>query len=161
MPDLQTELKKLETLAFDDSGEPTQKETTMPHLIKNNASRKTFNFVRDNPNTTRKNAINALTAEEISESTSSSLIGQFVRQGMIKSENGGLTVTQPEYTPLKALYEKKSVAKETVKKKEALIMQAPTMPEITQDTLVTYMLCRMSIVQARDMYEELKRIFGG
>jgi len=163
MPDLRSELKKLESLSFDDAGE-TQKEPTMPHATTNNASRLTFNFVRDNPGTTRKIAINYLRTQGVPESSSASLLGQFVRQGMFKQDGKNLTVTQQEYTPLKSLYAKKSVTKVTAKKKEAPIMEftyQAAQPAVTHDTLVKAMLGRMSILQAREMYDELKQIFGG
>lgn len=158
MPDLQSELKKLETLSFDDSGE-TQQEPIMFFEIKNNASRKTFNFVRDNPKTTRQNAIQSLAAQGILKSTSASLIGQFLRQGMMKSEKKLLTVTQPEYSPLKARPKKTEVANVTDKKIE--IVTIKNNPVVTQDTSVRAMLAQMSIIKAREMYDELKRIFGG
>jgi hypothetical protein len=161
MPDLQSELRKLETLSFDDAGE-TQQETTMPYVPTNNASRKTFNFVRDNPNTTRKDAVNALKAQGVRETSSASLLGQFVRQGMIKQDaNRLLTVTQQQYTPLKTMRKKTEVAEVTSKKKEAPIMEANKQVVSTNSRSAREILALMSVLQARELYDELKKIFGG
>lgn len=159
MPDLQSELRKLETLSFNDAGETDD----MPKIIfqpTNNITREVFNYVRDNPGLQRKDIIKNLKERGYNSSSITSLIGQFLRQNMFKFINGtGLATTQPEYTPLKSLSSLKNtkkVAKVTAKKKEVATIEAVP---VQHNTEVKAMLSRMSIVQAREMYDELKRIF--
>lgn len=158
MPDLQSELRKLDALSFDDAGTP-HKEITMTFTVQNNVTRRAFDYVRDNPKIQRRDAIRELDKQGISPASSSSLLSQFVRQGMMKIDDGALTVTQPHYTPIKARLRKAGakVTKATAKTKRAPIIEAT--PVVEHTTSVKSMLSRMSIVQAREMYVELKQIF--
>ena len=168
MPDLQTELKKLEALSFDDAGESKQM-SKIYFQPTNNITRELFDFVRDNPGMQRREVTKKMNERGFKDSSTTSLIGQFLKQNLFKHINGtGLATTQKQYTPLKARLRKlgtkkvTKVAKVTAKKKEAPIMEAtplPVQPVIEHDTLVKAMLGRMSIVQAREMYDELKQIF--
>ena len=164
MPDLQTELKKLETLAFDDEGSiTTEKTMTLPHAFKtsNNVSRETFNFIKNNPGLRRVQIAHAMEDRGFKKNSAMALSSQFVRTGMARVVDGGVFVAQSEYTPIKSTIKKaKKVAKVTAKKVEAPIIEPVTQPVIQHDTLVKAMLSRMSIIQAREMYDELKKIFG-
>jgi hypothetical protein len=95
------------------------------------------------------------------KSSITSLIGQFLRQNLFKFDGvgPGLSVTQPEYTPLQSTYQKKvkKVSEVTAKKNETDTMEAAS--DVDHDTPVKAMLGRMSILQAREMYDELKQIF--
>ena len=167
MPTLQLELKKLENFSFDDEGKiQPQGRAMLPHAFKptNNVSRETFNYIKENPGVTRTTMGAALEKKGFKRSSVVSLSSQFVQQGMVKAVNHGLFVTQDEYTPLKApvktFKHKKQVAKVTAKKIETPIIEPVAQPVIQHDTLVKAMLSRMSIIQAREMYDELKKIFG-
>jgi len=160
MPDLKSELRKLEAISFDDAGE-TAKEPNMVYKTTNNVSRSVFNYVKDNPRTLRADVIKSMEELGYNKSSVTSLIGQFLRQNMFKFDGvgPGLSVTQPEYTPLPSNYKKKvkPVAKVTAKSKEVATIEP--VPAVNHDTLVKAMLSRMSIIQAREMYDELKLIF--
>ena len=164
MPDLQTELKKLETLAFDDEGTTiTEKTMPLPHAFKptNNVSRETFNYIKANPAITRLQVAEAMENRGFKKSSTLSLTSQFTQQGLVRKANGGLFVTQPEYTPIKSTPKKaKKVAKVTAEKIETPIIETVAQPAIQHDTLVKAMLSRMSIIQAREMYDELKKVFS-
>jgi hypothetical protein len=163
VPDLQTELKKLETLAFDDEGSTTEINMTLPHAFKtsNNVSRETFNYIKDNPGLRRVQIAHAMEDRGFKKSSAMALSSQFVRAGMARVVDGGVFVAQSEYTPIKSLPKKaKGVSKVTAKKIQEAIMEAPVQPIMSHDTLVKAMLSRMSIIQAREMYDELKKIFG-
>jgi len=163
VPDLQTELKKLETLAFDDEGSTTEINMTLPHAFKtsNNVSRETFNYIKDNPGLRRVQIAHAMEDRGFKKSSAMALSSQFVRAGMARVVDGGVFVAQSEYTPIKSLPKKaKGVSKVTAKKIQEAIMEAPVQPIVSHDTLVKAMLSRMSIIQAREMYDELKKIFA-
>ena len=163
MPDLQSELKKLETLAFDDEGSTTEINMTLPHAFKtsNNVSRETFNYIKDNPGLRRVQIAHAMEDRGFKKSSAMALSSQFVRAGMARVVDGGVFVAQSEYTPIKSLPKKaKGVSKVTAKKAQKAIMEVPVQPIVSHDTLVKAMLSRMSIIQAREMYDELKKIFA-
>jgi hypothetical protein len=160
VPDLQSELKKLETLAFDDEGSPTTEITMPKQTFKpvNNVSRETFNYIKNNPGTTRALAVRALENLGYKPSSTASLIGQFVRQGLMRQTNGAVFAAASEYAPIKAT--PKKVAKVTAKKVQEAIMETPVPIAVSHDTSVKTMLSRMSVLQAREMYDELKKIFA-
>lgn len=163
VPDLQTELKKLETLSFDDEGSTTEITMTLPHAFKtsNNVSRETFNYIKDNPGLRRVQIAHAMADRGFKKSSALALSSQFVRNGMARVVDGGMFVAQPEYTPIKATPKKaKGVAKVTAKKVQEAIMETPMPIAVSHDTSVKTMLSRMSVLQAREMYDELKKIFA-
>lgn len=174
MPDLQSELKKLETIAFDDEGKTTTTEDAMPitnaHKITNNVTRETFNYIKDNPGMRRVQIAAAMENRGFKKSSTLALTSQFVRSGMARIVDSGVFIAQSEYAPIKAKKVKKAkVTKVTDKKlKQDIIesVQAQELPPpqpvvaVTHDTLVKAMLSRMSILQAREMYDELKKVFS-
>lgn len=160
MPDLQTELKKLEALAFDDEGSPTT-EIIMPKntfQTSNNVSRETFNYIKNNPGTTRSGAVKALENLGYKPASTASLIGQFIRQGTIRQANGAVFAAASEYKPIKA--RPKKVAEVTDKKVKKPIIDSAPQPTIETDTSAKALLSKMSILQAREVYDELKKIFA-
>lgn len=109
-------------------------QTTKTHLfgIKNNASRDTFNFVRDNPGYTIGELKKALSKHK--ESTVSSLAYQMVMAGMLRKDGntGGFHAIVPEFIPYniskvrrarmqKQQQEMAALVKDTPKKKVVLI----------------------------------------
>lgn len=167
MPDLQSELKKLDNLAFDDEGSPTTEKKMLPHAFKptNNVSRETFNYIRDNPGLTRSQVGGAMEKKGFNKASVISLMTQFIKQGMVRLVNGGMIVNQPEYTPIKTPKGKKP-SKDVLPKPQKKVTKAtaPTTPTIYISGVNTQsakeLLASMSIVQARDVYDELKKIFG-
>ncbi len=84
-------------------GIPMTNTTGQPHRfgIKNNVSRETFNYVKDNPGSTRKEIIAALEHRNFMEKSTSSLLSQMVRQKMVHITNGLYYADIPEYIPIK------------------------------------------------------------
>ena len=139
MPDMQTALKTaLSTTLqqWDDDGEespqasstisttinnsvsaPSQtmtKDHTMLnlHKITNNVSRVTFNYVRDNPGSTRLEIIKELGYQGFGKGSVSSLLAQMRKSKMIHDTNGLWYADIKEYEPIKnANYKKKPKAK--------------------------------------------------
>ena len=139
MPDIQTAFKQAlsKTLAdWDDDGEivsppsptinttinnsvsaPSQtmtKDHTMLnlHKITNNVSRVTFNYVRDNPGSTRLEIIKELGYQGFGKGSVSSLLAQMRKSKMIHDTNGLWYADVKEYEPIKnANYKKKPKAK--------------------------------------------------
>jgi len=208
MPDIQTALRSALTRTlqeWDDDGEtlsppstinnsvPTpSQETTMkkPFGITNNISRVTFDYIRDNPGSTRKEIIEALAHQGFAGGSTSSLIAQMRRNNMIHETNNAYYADIPEYRPIKSLkalkkidapiapakrkYERKAVTGIGALLKERL--DSAPMPIVSEHTaskqkgfLTTLVRTRspedilkdMTVYQAHDLYRHLHEMFGG
>lgn len=211
MPDMQTALRTALTKtlqAWDDEGEtppaqpvstsvsapsqtiPVTKDHTMLnlHKITNNVSRVTFNYVRDNPGSTRMEIIKELGHQGFGKGSVSSLLAQMRKSKMVHDTNGLWYADVKEYEPIKnANYKKKAKAKPEKKGTTGIgaLLKAKleNMPEPSQDAMdaaayamtghrpVLTKLVRtqapediignMTVYQARDLYMHLKSMFGG
>ena len=123
MPDIQTAFKQAlsKTLAdWDDEGEapsvqpvsasfsqPTQPTQEIPMKktfgITNNISRVTFDYIKNNPGSTRKEIIEALGHQGFAGGSTSSLIAQMRRNNMVHETNSLYYADIPEYRPIKSL----------------------------------------------------------
>ena len=145
MPDMQTALKTAlsRTLQeWDDDGETVSPSPTinttinnsvstpsqgipMPkHLfpIKNNITRTTFNYIRDNPGSTRKEIITALEHLGFNSGSTSSLIAQMRKNGLTHAKDNLYYADVDEYLPVKKLKPAKSkglqLAREPIPKRK-------------------------------------------
>ena len=176
MPDIRTAL--LNAWAKDE--EQTIKEKTMkePHRFKptNNASRETFMFIKNNPNLTAREVVSHMVNRGFKETSTVTLCNQMLRQNLlIKDSRGGLRTVNDEYVPIKAnkTFAKIKGAKQKVKKTKAEVSGlAALAPQDKVDTSrATIVLSRnwtaqgvvdkLSVMQARELYDFLKQIFGG
>jgi len=186
MPDLQSALKNaIETWEPTPTNKPVQlgqqlREKIMskkqPFAIQNNVTRATFDYVKLHPGTTAAAACKDLAKNGYKESSVTALMAQFVRAGLATRDNNhGYRVTVDEYVPMKASakYTKKNV----VKAKPAPKAREPQndgiaalQPEATSKRVMTTIirarkpediLSDMSVLQARELYDYLKKIFGG
>lgn len=190
MPDIKTALQNAFSkaapapqipAAWDDEGADAAienittkaKEATMPKKYfqtTNNVTRETFDHVKNNPGQTRTQAIKALKDRGFKHKSTTSLLSQMVRQDLIREVRGLLYVQAPEYTPLKSTRAKARgavVAKPVVKEK-AQAKPRPTFIPPTEAPVqinaawdAETLLNNLSIKQARALYDELRKIFGG
>lgn len=169
---------------------PSQ-ETTMKKTfgVTNNISRVTFNYIRDNPGSTRKEIIQALEHQGFAGGSTSSLIAQMRRNNMIHDKDDLYYADIPEYRPIKSLkairkmeqapapkrkYEKKAVTgigallREKLESTPAPVASEYTAPK--QKSFLTTLvrtgtpedvLKDMTVYQAHDLYIHLKQMFGG
>lgn len=177
-------------------GIPMTNTASQPHRfgVTNNVSRETFNYVRDNPGSTRKEIIAALEHRNFMEKSTSSLLSQMVRQKMMHIKDGLYYADIPEYVPIKNYKPVKSKglppAREPVKEKrkytkrsegigallKAKIENAPaytpseTPPVVPQrkgfvslvrNRTPESIIENMNVLQARELYDYLKKLFGG
>ena len=124
MPDIQTALKTAlsRTLQeWDDDGEtfphspsvqPVSTSVPPPSQgipvkktfgVTNNISRVTFDYIKNNPGSTRKEIIEALEHQGFSGGSTSSLVAQMRRNKMIHETNNAYYADVPEYRPIKSL----------------------------------------------------------
>jgi hypothetical protein len=168
MPDIQTAMAQ----ALEQWNQPETTMTTSPpelnKLIKNNVSRETFNFVRDNPGTTRHNVVTTLGEKGFKQASVSSLLAQFIRDAQFKNQFGQLYAVNTEYRPLPQT-QKRKPAKKIVAVKKPTIVAVPDTPKepimLVRRPMASFnaqeMVNRWSAYQAREVYQELKSIFGG
>ena len=213
MPDIQTAFKQAlsKTLAdWDDDGEivsppsPTINTTINNSVptpsqgipmkktfnITNNISRVTFEYIKNNPGSTRKEIIEALEHQGFAGGSTSSLIAQMRRNNMIHETNSAYYADIAEYRPIKSLkalrkmdapiappkrkYEKKAVTGIGALLKERL--DSTPMPIVSEHTapkqrgfMTTLVRTRspedilkdMTVYQAHELYTHLKQMFGG
>lgn len=212
MPDIQTALKAaLSTTLreWDDDGEevsppstinttinnsvsaPSQKPIMLnQHKITNNVSRVTFNYVRDNPGSTRQEIIRELGHQGFGKGSISSLLAQMRRSKMIHDTNGLWYADVKEYEPIKnPNYKSKAKPKPEKKastgigallKAKLEAMPAPSQaamdaaaramePAPQRKAFVTLVRTKtphdilkdMTVYQAHELYIHLKQMFGG
>ena len=213
MPDMQTALKTALTRTlqeWDDDGEtfspPSTINTTINNSvptpsqeipmkktfnITNNISRVTFDYIKNNPGSTRKEIIEALEHQGFAGGSTSSLIAQMRRNQMIHETNNAYYADIPEYRPIKSLkalnkmqapiappkrkYEKKAVTgigallreklenMDTPTASEPLLhtTQAKRMISLVRTKSPEDILKDMTVYQAHDLYRHLKEMFGG
>jgi hypothetical protein len=212
MPDIQTALKSAlsKTLQqWDDDGEaplvqpvsssfPQQTNPTQgipmakkTFNVTNNISRVTFDYIKNNPGSTRKEIIQALDHQGYNAGSTSSLIAQMRRNKMIHDKDDLYYADIAEYRPIKSLkamkkmeqvpappkrkYEKKAVTGIGALLREKL----ENMPEPNVDAsrpdigapkrMISLVRTRtpqdvlkdMTVYQAHELYVHLKQMFGG
>ena len=142
----------------------------------NNVSRETFNYVKASPNSTSAQVCAVLEKRGFKESSVGSLLAQFVKQGMMsRDESGRYKTLVPEYTPLKSNKATKSLkAVQPLKRKVGRpkgqsLGIAALKPEaggkatgvISSQWDAETVINNIGLKQARALYDELKKIFGG
>ena len=213
MPDIQTAFKQAlsRTLQeWDDDGEivsppsPTINTTINNSVptpsqgipmkktfgITNNISRVTFDYIKNNPGSTRKEIIEALEHQGFAGGSTSSLIAQMRRNNMVHETNNAYYADIAEYRPIKSLkamkkleqvpappkrkYEKRAVTGIGALLKERL--DSTPMPIVSEHAVPKQkgfltslvrtrspedILKDMTVYQARELYVHLKQMFGG
>ena len=173
MADIKTALSGiLSEWELDNKQQEKQVKTTayVPHFkVTNNVTRATFDFVKNNPHQSCKTICAALEKDGYKPSSIGSLLTQFVKNGLcVRDANSNYTAIAHEYTPIKVRKQLKAKqAKQVIEKAKATRGQGiaalspqPKYIPVTEWN-VQAVLNDMSIVQARAMYDALKKIFGG
>jgi hypothetical protein len=183
MPDIKTALEKalsqtVNAWAADDKVhrqiEPqqdkamTQLQAKAYFTVTNNVCRTTFEYVQNNPGKTRAEVTNDLAAQGFKYKSVSSLLGQMLKQDMLRVSSGLLFTKSREYAPLKAAKTLRNAAEAprkvvTITRKAAPIVE-PTPPRATptpQEWTVESVIGSLNVRQAMAVYDELRKIFGG
>ena len=129
----------------------------------NNVTRATFDYIVKHPGKNRKEILNALAEQGFKQGSTSSLIGQFTKQGYIVNRDGCMFAQQTEYKPLKTQRSKAAVVATPVKAAPKAKPEAKpeAAPQINAAWDAETLLNNLSIKQARALYDELRKIFGG
>lgn len=186
MPDLQSALKNaIETWEPTPTGQLLKEKlmSKKPKFeVKNNVTRVTFDYVKLHPGTTAAAACKDLAKNGYKESSVTALMAQFVRAGLaVRDNNHGYRVVVDEYVPMKASqkYTKKHTKVKAATTNDHKRPQATTpqsdgiaalQPEATAKRIVNTIVFgktpeevikHMTVLQARELYDYLKKIFGG
>lgn len=178
MPDIKTALSGiLSEWELDNQKQEKQVETPQqkPYFsITNNVTRATFDYVKNNPNQPCKIICAAMSKRGYKPVSVTSLLTQFVRNKLcVRDEQGRYTAIVNEYTPIKVNKHTKAKqvkAKQVIEKAKATRGQgiaalspqpaqrvAPIVTAWDADTIIN----NIGLKQARALYDELKKIFGG
>lgn len=184
MPDIQTEMQKIlqawETPEVTETTQPTeQPKGTKLFTPTTQTSRTTFEIVRDEPGLPKKEYIRKLEAMGHKSASTSSLLSQMVRQGMLwVGTSGGLHPNAKEYTPLKpaktfakqqgiAIVHKKLKVKTSAPAKKYKTKEVPVPAGITSLVndlkavdRVQEIMNTISLPEAKRLYNSLATYFG-
>jgi len=145
---------------------PTTKETTVTTTtapINTSVSQQTFELVNTNPGISVKVATQALVARGLNVSSVTSLIYQMVRKGMFRKVGDCLHAQVNQYRPVGLKKAKVSPAHKqvriTVKGEDINGIAALTKPPVAHS--ISNLLDNISVNEARALYLELKKLFGG
>ena len=173
MPDIKTALSGILSeweLDNKQQEKQVQKAPYVPHFkVTNNVTRATFDYVKNNPQKICKEICVALEKDGYKSASIGSLLTQFVKNELCRrDEQGRYTALANEYSPIKV--RKQLKAKQVIQKAKATRGQgiAALSPQPTQrvapivtawdaDTIIN----NIGLKQARALYDELKKIFGG
>jgi len=178
MPDMKTALSGiLSEWELDNKQQEKQVETTpyVPYFkVTNNVTRETFEYVRQHPASGYKEIAAVLEKRGYKASSIGSLLTQFVKNGLCtRDEQNRYTAIVDEYRPIKAA-SKKLKAKQVIQKAKTTrstgiaALNPATTPKLAPapapivtawdaDTIIN----NIGLKQARALYDELKKIFGG
>ena len=173
MPDLKTELSKVIN-QWNQSEEPTMTQTkSLPAAfqVSNNVCRATFECIQKNPGRTRRDVVEALLEGGYKGSSTTSLVGQMVKQGHVRESQGLLYTNFDEYRPLKSSVAYKKLQEAATRKKVVIIKRSSTSAlaekpakqaavQINSSWDADTILNHLSIKQARALFDELRKIFG-
>jgi hypothetical protein len=159
--------------------------------VTNNVTRATFDFVKKHPNLTSAEICADMTRLGFKDSSVGSLLAQFAKQGLAERDDRGRYITiVDEYRPLKAKkktltlvskpeeikpkrkYEKRAVTGIGALLREKLentpmpvvsehIAQATRFTTLVRTKSPDDILKDMTVFQARELYDYLKKMFGG
>jgi hypothetical protein len=159
--------------------------------VTTNVSRETFNFVRDNPGCNMAQIKQALSVKGFNTGSVGSLLTQFVFQKHIhRDADGRHTIISKEYTPLmsRSKWDKLHGLDNTEKRKARMVKKlqkviaekqkqdahtagigALTVQEkrevasvvLTRNLSAQGVVDKLTVMQARQLYDLLKQIFGG
>jgi hypothetical protein len=153
MPDLKTELKKLENLSFDDSDQAVEEPPTI------STSQATFDCIRDNPGLTRAEVGHFIAKQGHLYTSGISLDSQLLNDQQIEQRENKYYAIGTNYKPLpggKRLKKKKA----TTKRLATRAANAAAKPvEVKTGFIANNMIKDLTIYQAKDLRDALNNLF--
>ena len=135
----------------------TETTTYAPATKKISTSLQTFEHIKANPGITVKQLLSDLNALGLNPSSVSALISKMTRQKFVSKNGQQLHTLIKYYHPLKPQLSKAKTVR--------IVTKTPTEPEpvkeVTQLDQIHNLLDNISVNEARALYLELKKMFGG
>jgi len=141
----------------------TSAASTALFPVTNNVTRQTFDCVKKHPGITAVQVVAMLPQQKAN--SVKSLLTQMVKNGLCRKQDGGFYTLASEYRSLKRKYAKYAAVKK-VKAKPPAPTPAPTMEQqlapAREQRLATAsnLLMSLNVVEARLLYDELKKVFN-
>ena len=181
MPDIQTALTnvlgKWEQDEKKQIAQQQEKQMGKAYFtVTNNVSRETFNYIKNHPNLTTAEVARALVKQGFKDGSVTSICAQLSKQGQVLKDERTkrLVALADEYSPLKpSTHFKTGKPKKAESKKApqnaglaAIAPQEKERKEPTKSGLTRHfdphdIVDTLSVMQARQLYDLLKAIFGG
>ena len=165
MPDIRTALEKALNEWEPPAPAPAPAPAKAYFSVTNNVCRTTFAFVRDNPGMTRVEVARELAKQGYKPGSVSSLLGQMLKQGMMRESAYLLYVTMNEYAPLKSTKALKALAakpKEQPRKIVTITRRAAPVAEPTvqaeKEWQPSDVIDKLTLRQALALFKELRNI---
>jgi len=161
-----------------------EKQVNTKVRIVNNVMRETFNEVKHTPNMQINDYIESLMSRGFKKSSVTSVLYQLLRVGQLKrAEDGSVSVTQAEYAPLNNKRAKRkpeprrkivvvtrgkpkpaqgiaALKADTGMKAEVELLIPPSAP-VHRAFIPSQIVDQLTVLHARELYDYLKKIFGG
>jgi len=180
MPDLKSELSKVINAWEQPVQEPEPMPDTTPSqkpyfTTTNNVCRATFEAILKNPGRSRKQVIEALLEGGYKDTSTSTLIGQMLKQNHIREANGLLYAVNTEYKPLKGskAWAKIEAAKAAPRKHVELVSKAtgkiinprpvpaPVVVPVEKEWTPDDVIAPLNVHQALALFKALRNILVG
>ena len=163
MPDIKTALTGILSEWELDNQQQEKQVKHIPHFkVTNNVTRATFDYVKNNPRQSCKTICKALEKQGYKSASVGSLLTQFVKNGLcVRDANNNYTTIVNEYTPIKASKKLKTdqvIQKAKTTRGEGIAALSPQPTWVKRETDI---INSLSVMQARSLYDALKKIFGG
>jgi hypothetical protein len=169
MPDIASALQKAlnEWEPTDPMPTPTPTPAKPYFTVTNNVTRVTFDYVRDNPGKTRVEVAKAMEKQGFKPGSVSSLLGQMIKQGMVRESAHLLYATVNEYTPIKGSKAMKALAAKpqeqqrkivTITRRAAPVAEpTPVVKEWSPDDVID----KLTVHQAIALFKALRNVLVG
>ena len=125
--------------------------------VTNNVTRETFECVKKNPGITAPQVVAMLPQPKPTSVTS--LLAQMVKNGLCRKQGPGFYALVDEYLPLKRAYAKYATVQKPKAKPKAK-PPAPAPAKEQQPATASSLLMSLNVVEARLLYDELKKVFN-
>jgi hypothetical protein len=169
MPDIASALRQAL-----DSWEPTvdipppAPAPTKPYFtVTNNVTRVTFDYVRDNPGKTRTEVAKALEKQGYKPGSVSSLLGQMLKQGLIRESAHLLYAMANEYAPLKGSKAVKALAAKPQEQQRKIVTITRKTAPVAEPTPVVKewspndVIDTLTVHQAIALFKALRSVLVG
>jgi hypothetical protein len=166
MPDIKTALEKALN-EWEPEPTPAPAPAKPYFTVTNNVTRVTFDYVRDNPGKTRTEVAKALEKQGYKPGSVSSLLGQMIKQGLIRESAHLLYAMANEYAPLKGSKAVKALAAKPQEQQRKIVTITRKAAPVAEPTPVVKewspndVIDKLTVHQAIALFKALRSVLVG